>query len=96
MPHVLHQLQSYAEWTVEAFGRPSGPYAKQMSAETVRESEAYQVLTPEQTVELAQELGDHSVFYLNPLLAGIDPKRSWEMLRLFEDEVRPHLPAATG
>ncbi|MGE4652861.1 MAG: LLM class flavin-dependent oxidoreductase [Myxococcota bacterium] len=96
MPHILHQLQSYAEWTIEAFGKPAGPYAKQMSAETVRESEAYQVLTPEQALELAHELGDHSVFYLNPLLAGIDPKRSWEMLRLFENEVRPHLPAAAG
>ena len=93
MPHVLHQLHSYAEWTVEAFGRAAGPYAKKMSAENVRDSDAYQVLTPEQALELADTLGDHSVFYLNPLLAGIDPKRSWEMLRLFEKEVRPYLPS---
>jgi alkanesulfonate monooxygenase SsuD/methylene tetrahydromethanopterin reductase-like flavin-dependent oxidoreductase (luciferase family) len=26
-PHVLHQLRSYSEWTVEAYGRPAGPYA---------------------------------------------------------------------
>ena len=92
MPHILHQLHSYAEWTVEAFGQAAGPYAKKMSADNVRESDAYQVLAPEEALELAHALGDHSVFYLNPLLAGIDPKRSWEMLRLFENEVRPHLP----
>ena len=62
-----------------------------MTAESVKQSDAYRVLTPEQTLELVEGLGDHSVFYLNPLLAGIDPDTSWEMLRLFEDEVLPHL-----
>jgi hypothetical protein len=90
-PHILHQLRSYSEWTVEAYGRPAGPYAKDMTEATIRESPAYQVLSPEQTLALAAELGSHSVFYLNPLLAGIDPKRSWEMLDLYEKEVHPHL-----
>jgi len=49
------------------------------------------VLTPEQTVALAQELGPHSVLYLNPLLAGIEPTASMRMLRLFEDQVLPYL-----
>src|SRR5206468_2733927 len=57
MPHVLHQLRSYSEWTIEAYGRPSGPFAKQMTPETVRESPAYRVLTPEQTLALAEPLG---------------------------------------
>jgi hypothetical protein len=50
------------------------------------------VRTPEQALALAEELGPEGVFYLNPLLAGIDPATSWEMLRLYEDEVHPHLP----
>ncbi len=91
MPHVLHQLRSYSEWTVEAFGRPAGPYAQDITAESVRQSPAYQVVTPDQALELASQLGDHSVFYLNPLLAGIHPKASWEMLSLFEREVLPDL-----
>jgi hypothetical protein len=90
-PHVLHQLRSYSEWTVEAYGRPSGPYAKQMTPETVWQSAAYQVLTPEQTLALAERLGSHSVFYLNPLLAGIEPAFANAMLALFEREVHPHL-----
>ena len=91
MPHVLHQLRSYSEWTVEAYGRPTGPYAEAMTEQTVKQSSGYQVLTPEGALELAEELGDHSVFFLNPLLAGMDPGTSWEMLRLFEREVLPHL-----
>ncbi len=93
MPHVLHQLKSYSEWTIEAFGKPAGPYAFAMTEENIRRSPAYRVLTPEQTVALAQELGPHSVLYLNPLLAGIEPAESLRMLRLFEDQVLPHLSA---
>jgi hypothetical protein len=91
MPHVLHQLKSYSEWTIEAFGKPAGPYAFEMNEENIRRSSAYRVLTPEQTIALAEELGPHSVLYLNPLLAGIEPAESWRMLKLFEDEVLPHL-----
>lgn len=93
-PHLLHQLRSYSEWTVEAYGRPSGPYAKDMTEDTIRQSDAYRILTPEQTLELVEDLGPHSVFYLNPLLAGIDPKESWAMLDLYEKEVHPHLPVS--
>lgn len=92
LPHVLHQLRSYREWTVEAFGRPAGPYAKDMTEETARQSPAYRVLTPEEAVALADELGPNGVLYLNPLLAGVDPRLSWEMLQLYEREVHPYLP----
>ncbi len=91
-PHVLHQLQSYSDWTTEAFGKPAGPYAGAMDESTVKQSSAYQVLTPKQTLALFDELGQDSVLYLNPLLAGIDPRESWRMLKLFEDKVLPHLP----
>jgi len=94
MPHVLHQLRSYAAWTVEAFGRAAGPYAADVSEQGVRESDAYRVLTPEDALALAARLGDHSVLYLNPLLAGIPPRDAQAMLDLFEREVRPHLPVA--
>jgi hypothetical protein len=90
-PHVCHQLASYSAWTREAFGEAAGPYAGKMTEETVRQSAAYKVVTPEQALALCTELGDHSVLYLNPLLAGIEPAKSWEMLRLFEDKVLPYL-----
>jgi hypothetical protein len=91
-PHALHQLRSYTEWTLEAWGRPAGPYAKQIGADTLRQSAAYRVLTPEQTLALAESLGCHSVLYLNPLLAGIAPAEAARMLSLYEREVHPYLP----
>jgi hypothetical protein len=92
MPHVLHQLDSYSQWTREAYGQPAGPFAGGMTPESVRDSTAYKVMTPDQLLRFAEQLGPHSVLYLNPLLAGIAPERSWRMLKLFEREVLPHLP----
>jgi alkanesulfonate monooxygenase SsuD/methylene tetrahydromethanopterin reductase-like flavin-dependent oxidoreductase (luciferase family) len=92
LPHVLHVLDSYSRWTSEAYGQPVGPYAGGMTADMVRESPAYKVLTPEKTVALAEGLGDNSSFYVTPLFAGIAPARAWEMLRLYEREVHPYLP----
>jgi alkanesulfonate monooxygenase SsuD/methylene tetrahydromethanopterin reductase-like flavin-dependent oxidoreductase (luciferase family) len=90
-PHIAHQMQSYSDWTREAFGEPAGPYAANLDLESLRQGRAYRILTPEQTLEMAGELGQHSTLYLNPLLAGIDPRESWDMLKLFEKEVLPQL-----
>jgi hypothetical protein len=92
LPHVLHQLRSYSEWTIEAYGRPTGPYAQDMTPETIRQSPAYRVLTPEQALRLAEELGPDGVFYLNPLLSGIDPAFAEAMLARYERRVHPFLP----
>ncbi len=90
-PHVCHQLMSYSAWTLEAFGKAAGPYAGGITAETVKGSPAYKVLTPEQSLALFNDLGEDTVLYLNPLLAGIEPARAWKMLRLFESRVLPYL-----
>ena len=89
LPHCLHQMRSYASWTAEAFGKPAGPYAGRVTAETVRGSDAYKVVTPDEAIALAETLGPGAVLYLNPLLAGIPPDASWAMLRLYEREVHP-------
>lgn len=90
-PHALHQLRSYAAWTAESFGKPAGPYARGVTEQTVREGGAYRVVTPDEAIALADSLGDDGVLYLNPLLAGIEPAAAWEMLRLYERAVHPHL-----
>jgi hypothetical protein len=91
-PHILHVLDSYSRWTAEAYNVPLGPYAGGMTAETVRESGAYKVLTPAQAIELVNQLGDNSSLYLTPLLGGIDPAKAWPMLKLFQQAVLPHVP----
>jgi len=90
-PHVVHCVNSYAEWTREAYGHAAGPFAAGVRPEDVRASGAYRVLTPEQTVELAHTLGPDRTFILTPLLGGLDPELSWRSLRLFESEVWPHI-----
>ena len=90
-PHVRHVVASYAEWTREAFGRPAGPFAGRVRSEDLRASGAYQVLTPEDAIALAERLAPHAVFHLTPLLGGLDPEFAWAGLRAFEREVWPHV-----
>ena len=90
-PHAVHCVESYTEWTVEAYGAASGPFAKGVDPEDLRNSGAYQVLTPQQAVAMIDGMDDCSTFILTPLLGGIDPVFAWEGLRLFEQEVWPHV-----
>ncbi|HUV10066.1 MAG TPA: LLM class flavin-dependent oxidoreductase [Acidimicrobiia bacterium] len=88
-PHILHQINSYAEWTHAAFGQASGPFVPTHDVTDVRQGGAYQVCTPEETVELAASLGDDGDLRFSPLLAGIEPAWSNEMLALVERAVLP-------
>lgn len=89
LPHAVHCMESYTEWTVEAYGRPAGPFAKGVKPDDLRSSGAYQVLRPEQAVDMINGMDDISTFILTPLLGGIDPEFAWEGLKLFEQEVWP-------
>lgn len=55
--------------------------------ESLRQGGAYEVMNPDESLELAQRLGPGGRLSLNPLLAGIDPALAWEMLDLFDREV---------
>lgn len=90
-PHAKHVLESYAEWTTEAYGKPQGPFAKGINIDDLRASGAYQVLTPEDTVAMIKGLGRDRTFILCPLLGGLDPDLAWRGLKLFEAEVWPHV-----
>jgi len=90
-PHAAHVVGSYADWTIEAYGRAAGPFAAGVEAADLRASGAYQVLHPEQAVEMIQALGRDRTFILTPLLGGLDPALAWRGLRLFEREVWPHV-----
>ncbi len=91
LPHAVHCVESYSEWTIEAYGKADGPFANGVNPADLRSSGAYQVLTPEQAVEMINALDDISTFILVPLLGGIDPDFAFEGLQLFEKEVWPHV-----
>jgi alkanesulfonate monooxygenase SsuD/methylene tetrahydromethanopterin reductase-like flavin-dependent oxidoreductase (luciferase family) len=90
-PHAAHVVRSYADWTIEAYGRAAGPFANGIDLADLRASGAYQVLRPEAAIEMIRGLGRDRTFILTPLLGGLDPALSWEGLRLFEREVWPHV-----
>lgn len=85
-PHILHLVKSYASWASDVDTTTSPFYGKD-TIEAVREAGFIQVLTPEQTVEFAQ----NSPISLTPLISGLSPKAGWEMLELFASEVLPKL-----
>ncbi|MBP6382464.1 MAG: LLM class flavin-dependent oxidoreductase [Pseudomonadales bacterium] len=88
-PHALHETNSYASWYAE--GKVAGPYGHCEQAEALRATGLYQVLTPEQCIELARRMGPHGQLYVHPLLAGLDPAVGWETLQLLHDRVMPAL-----
>ena len=90
-PHIRHQMASYAAWTTGAYGAPSGPFVPSRDIEDLRQGGAYEVLTPDEAVALAESLGPDGELRFNPLLAGIAPADAWTMLRLVESDVLPHL-----
>lgn len=94
-PHVRHQIDSYAGWTTSAYGRPDGPFVPSRDVESLRQGGAYDVLTPDEVLALAEDLGPDGELHLNPLLAGIHPTDAWAMLELFDREVLPHLQVTT-
>ncbi len=90
-PHIRHQIDSYGEWTRTGIGRPTGPYVPTEDMSSLQQDGAYRVVTPEEAVQLAAELGPGGELHLNPLLAGIAPEQARTMLDLFESQVLPYL-----
>ena len=85
-PHALYDAQTYAAWQT-----PDQRSQMHVEAETIddmKRSAAYQILTPDQCVKLAEETGR---IILHPLMGGMAPELGWESLRLFEREVLPRI-----
>ena len=90
-PHIRHQIDSYGAWTQKGLGRATGPYIPTEDMESIRQGGAYQVVTPDEAIQLAAQLGPRGELHLNPLLSGIDPGEAMAMLETFEAEVLPFI-----
>lgn len=84
-PHAMHETNDYAEW---AKGMRGSPYRAFDSADELRASGMYEVVTPEEAVDLVRARGGVS---FKPLMGGLDPDLGWESLHLFESKVLPEL-----
>ena len=87
-PHLLHDAVTYGAWLD---GRKHSAVTKS-AATTVDELRAengnYQIVTPEQAVDMIRT---HGYLGLQPLCGGVAPDLAWTSLRLIETEVLPKL-----
>jgi alkanesulfonate monooxygenase SsuD/methylene tetrahydromethanopterin reductase-like flavin-dependent oxidoreductase (luciferase family) len=88
-PHALHEMNAYGAWAIES-GSDTG-YRPVADAEALRATGLYPILTPEELVRRARDLGPGGSVTLHPLMGGMDPELSWESLRLVESKVLPAL-----
>ncbi len=63
------------------------------SIRALRESSAYQVLTPQQALD---QVGSEGFLILAPLTGGLPADVGWETLRLYESEVLPEITLSSG
>lgn len=85
-PHALYDAQTYHAWQTP--DQRSEVHTDAQTIADVRKSGVYEIVTPEQCVELA---GKHGRVILHPLMGGLSPKIAWDNLRLFEKEVLPRI-----
>jgi alkanesulfonate monooxygenase SsuD/methylene tetrahydromethanopterin reductase-like flavin-dependent oxidoreductase (luciferase family) len=89
-PHALYDAQSYAAW--QPPGQRSQVHTSARTADELRRSGIYRVVTPDECVALANEFGR---VLLHPLMGGLPPALGWASLELFEAKVLPRLRGGT-
>jgi hypothetical protein len=85
-PHALYDAQSYAAWQTP--DQRSQVHVVARTVDDVRRSGVYRVVTPEECVALAEEVG---TLVLHPLMGGMPPELGWASLELFATKVLPRL-----
>jgi alkanesulfonate monooxygenase SsuD/methylene tetrahydromethanopterin reductase-like flavin-dependent oxidoreductase (luciferase family) len=85
-PHALYDAQTYAAW--QPPGQRSQVHVAGNTLDELRRSGVYRVVTPDECVALAGEVG---ALVLHPLMGGMPPALGWQSLELFAAEVLPRL-----
>ncbi len=86
-PYAVYEAQSFAAWQGSHLRTPGA--LDDLSAEHLRASAAWRVVTPEQCVALVRDEGPVK---LHPLVAGIPLELGWSSLELFVGQVLPACP----
>jgi alkanesulfonate monooxygenase SsuD/methylene tetrahydromethanopterin reductase-like flavin-dependent oxidoreductase (luciferase family) len=87
--HMLYDAQSYASW--QNPGQQSAVKDEARNVDELRKGGIYRVLTPDETVAYAEELGPMGALILHPMVGGLDPAIGWQSLKTFEEKVLPRL-----
>lgn len=88
-PYIIHDVKVYDDWQTPDVR--SSVHVHGSDLETIKASGVYRVVTPDECVALAEELGPFGSILLHPLLSGMPPDLGWASLKLFESSVLPVL-----
>jgi alkanesulfonate monooxygenase SsuD/methylene tetrahydromethanopterin reductase-like flavin-dependent oxidoreductase (luciferase family) len=88
-PYLLHDAVTYNSWQTPDIR--SHVKAEATTVEGLRAEGVYQILTPDEAVALAAELGPLGPLTLHPMCGGTPPELAWKYLRHFADAVLPRL-----
>ena len=85
-PFALYDVVSYNTWQTGDHDNVAASAAD--SVDGLKASGQWQVVTPDECVDLAR---GHGSVVLHPLMGGIPPELGWESLQLYVDRVLPRL-----
>jgi alkanesulfonate monooxygenase SsuD/methylene tetrahydromethanopterin reductase-like flavin-dependent oxidoreductase (luciferase family) len=90
-PFALHETNAYGVTMAEAGTGDTGGFKPFESADELRATGQYRVITPKEMIAEAKAGGDFHLLLFHPMMGGLPPALEWESLKLFETEVLPNL-----
>ncbi|WP_345679118.1 LLM class flavin-dependent oxidoreductase [Yinghuangia aomiensis] len=91
LPYAMHESVEYGTHAAASGTSGRGTYEVPDSADELRRSGQYRVVTPDVLLTELKAAGPAAQVGLHPLMGGIPPELAWESLRLFESEVLARL-----
>jgi alkanesulfonate monooxygenase SsuD/methylene tetrahydromethanopterin reductase-like flavin-dependent oxidoreductase (luciferase family) len=88
-PYAWYDADTYRSW--QTAGQRSQVTPKASDIDGLRKEGIYAVVTPDECVALAEEMGDRGGIILHPLLCGMPAELGWQSLELFREKVLPRL-----
>jgi alkanesulfonate monooxygenase SsuD/methylene tetrahydromethanopterin reductase-like flavin-dependent oxidoreductase (luciferase family) len=88
-PHALYDAETYHAWQTP--GQRSQVEVDAANLDQLRASGVYRVVTPDECVALANEVGAMGAVVFHPLMGGMPAELGWESLELFASKVLPRL-----
>ena len=90
-PSALHENNAYGKWYAD-WGAWNG-YVTCKDTDELRATGRYPIVTPDELVQKAKDLGPNGTVMLHPMAGGGDPDLAWESLELVKNKVMPALEA---
>jgi len=87
--HILYETMVYASWQLP--GQTSHVHSHATTVDELRAEGNYLIVTPDECVKIANDLGKWASLVLHPLIGGMPPEQAWSSLELLSSKVMPNL-----